>query len=69
MKNSSILFIVFVALLFQTVALAQPAINLFSTGEHSVYREEPKTISPLLKGESLNFMGNRYLLLQQHQQN
>ena len=60
MKNSSILFIVFVALLFQTVALAQPAINLFSTGEHSVYREEPKNTSPLLKGESLNFMGNRY---------
>jgi len=26
----------------------------------SVYPEEPKTTSPLLKGESLNFMGNRY---------
>lgn len=60
MKNTSILFIVFVALLFQTVAWVQPAINLFSTGENSGYPETLKTTSQLLKGESLKFMGNRY---------
>lgn len=44
MKNIRILFIVFVFLFFQTVAWAQPAINLFSTGGHTVYHLKPATV-------------------------
>ena len=52
MKNIGILFIIFVVLLFQKVAWAQPAINLFSTGEHSVYHLQPATSK----------INNRYIL-------